>query len=295
VYWALSRSWKTPWTALSALTLYHAVPALFQVQAVAYLTNAFANAIAVMAAAIVATTSIRSLRGIVPAAALTLLAFVSHAGTLALLAATLAVTAVALAAAGDEDARGASVPIAAILIVSALMAFGAYYRHFPAVYARILERPAPGAATVAPAEPEVPVQRAEAHQTQWAPGWVPLENRIRAVPRYAHKYLGLGILVLAAAGTGDLVRRRARDRLSIVLLAWTATCVAFLIVGLVTPIDVRYYLAAAPAICVLAARGMEAAWPRRRVVRLAALSLYAWTILSGVAYWFAWFSPPLPR
>jgi hypothetical protein len=50
----VSRGWKAPREALFATAFYHVIPAPFQAQAAAYLTNAFGNAAAVAAIAIAA-------------------------------------------------------------------------------------------------------------------------------------------------------------------------------------------------------------------------------------------------
>jgi hypothetical protein len=110
------------------------------------------------------------------------------------------------------------------------------------VYRELLTRP-----HVLPAK--LPIQRAEAHQTVWVPGWPALAARLAAVPGYVQKYWGWPLLVLAFAG---LWRRRDGDVFTRSLHAWLAACAGLFVLGQLTSVDVRYYLAAAPALAVFA-------------------------------------------
>ena len=66
--------------------------------------------------------------------------------------------------------------------------------------------------------------------------------------------------MLAACGAWHLYRHGARDRLTLATAGWALSCTLFLIVGIVTPVDMRYYLAAVPAVAVVAAAGVGALW-----------------------------------
>jgi hypothetical protein len=106
------------------------------------------------------------------------------------------------------------------------------------------------------------------------------------------------VLVLSAAGLLYTVRRGATDRdgLDIVLVAWVATAMVFLLISLFTPLDVRYYLAAAPAVAALSgcttARWLASADRRWRI---ASATLFAMVVAQGVWYVVRFFGPVLPR
>lgn len=293
LYVAVAR-WRSRETALIALVLYHVVPASFQAQAVAYLTNAFAEALTTAALALIAIAAGARRRAVWFAAAgvCATLAFLAHTGSFVILTVTMTLVAGVYRLAGDRDARAASVWVAATLAVALSLSIAMYYGRF------VSRLTAPPAATSA-APAAVPVQRAEAHQTQWAPGWVPLVNRGAAVPGYVSKYLGWALVVMATAGAVLLWRARARDPLSLLLAAWVAACVFFLVVGVLTPVDVRYYLAVAPALSVLAARSWELSqnekWGQSPFLILGQAAVFGWVLVAGVWYWFAWFGPVLPR
>jgi hypothetical protein len=293
VYVVVSRGWRSAATALSALVLYHVMPALFQVQATAYLTNAVGNSAAVIAiATVVCAPQRRQWTFWMPLAALfALAAFLTHVSCLVILGATLVAIVILSTLVGDADARRRARAAAAVLILAAAFAWILYYGHFSEMYTRTL------LPTAQPAEQVtvVPIQRAEAHQTQWAPGWTPFEHRVFAVPGYISKYLGWATMALAVAGLIRLLQQRARDALSLATIAWVVTCAAFFVLSLISPIDVRYYLGVAPAMCVLAARALHDARERRAAIRMTAIGLYVWAVVWGVVYWFAWFSGTLPR
>ncbi len=80
-----------------------------------------------------------------------------------------------------------------VLLVAWAVSIGLFYSHFGDVYRDLLTRTRPIPETL-------PVQRAEAHQTMWVPGWPALVQRLAAVPGYVHKYLGFPLIVLAARG-----------------------------------------------------------------------------------------------
>ena len=62
--------------------------------------------------------------------------------------------------------------------------------------------------------------------------------------------------MLAACGAWQLYRHGARDRLTLATAGWALSCTLFLIIGIITPVDMRYYLAAVPAVAIAAAGGV---------------------------------------
>ena len=87
---------------------------------------------------------------------------------------------------------------------------------------------------------------------------------------------------LAAVGAWSLFQRRARDRLTLALLGWGTACLGFLALGILTPVDMRYYLASIPALALAGAAGASWLWDRGGAARYGAAILLAWTAFIGV-------------
>jgi hypothetical protein len=72
---------------------------------------------------------------------------------------------------------------------------------------------------------------------------------------------------------------------------WTVSCVLFLLAGILTPVDMRYYLAAVPVLAIAAGYGAAWAWsdasPLNRMMwRAAAAVFIAGTISTGFHNWW---------
>ena len=291
------RQTLSPGAAMATLVLYFATPIGFQTQARAYLTNAFAHAAATAslslfgpaAAGLVETVRVT---GFGATAALAMLSHVSSAVTLS---ASVAVLALIWIWPGHPPSwRRAGVWALAALVLAAGASWAVYYRHFDGLYRARPSAPAVEAASEAapllPARPapRVPVQRYEPHQTQWAPGWPALASRAGAAPVYAWRAYGPGVLALAAVGFPVAWRRRRVDPVASLALCTTAVCAGFLVLGLLSPIDLRYYLAAHPAIAMLGGLGAAAGHDAGGLKRLAAWLTLAAAGAAGIAYWFSW-------
>ncbi len=250
---AVRRAWKSHAVALLALLTFHAVSAEFQPHAVGYMTNAFAQPMAVAALASLAIAA--PLVAGVCALPWTVVAFLSHTGTFLTLSAILVACIAVLAATPTRDSRRLAVVALGVLILAWTIAIGLYYSHFGDIYRDLLMRSRP---TVA----KLPLQRSEAHQTVWVPGWPALLQRLAAVPGYLHKYLGYPLLVLA--GVGVWSRRCDVDVWTRVLEGWLLACAVLFALGQVSSIDVRYYLAAGPALAVFASAALVSGWSSAR-------------------------------
>jgi hypothetical protein len=119
-----------------------------------------------------------------------------------------------------------------------------------------------------------------------APGGRSISVRLRSVPRDTYLYLGIPAVLLALAGAARLWRIGARDRLTLCVAALTLACIFFLIVGILTPVDLRHYLAAIPAVAIAAGYGASAMWGAGGRQRAAASLLLAWAIYIGVQTWW---------
>ena len=285
-----------PGAALATLVLYFATPIGFQTQARAYLTNAFAHATATASLSLFgpAATGLVETARVAGFGATAALAMLSHVSSAVTLSATVGVLALLWMWPGRPPSwRRAGVCSLAAMILAAGASWTVYYRHFDGLYQARTSAPAvdvtAGAASP-PARPGplAPVQRYEPHQTQWAPGWSALGSRVSAVPIYAWRAYGPGILVLAAVGLPVAWRRRRVDPVASLALGTTAACLGFLGLGLLSPIDLRYYLAAHPALAMIGglaiAAGVDAGGPRR----VAAWLALAATAAFGIIYWFSW-------
>jgi hypothetical protein len=274
---------------LFTIGTWHALPALFQVQGIAYLTNAFGNLVAALS--LVAVVFAKKERWQLPLVIATIgatLAFLSHVSSfLILLGTLLAVMLVAVL----WKRRTLAVVAMAVAVVAATAAWTTYYRHFTSVYGELSARRADPSPPVS-----VPAQRAEAHQTVFVSGWIPLRNRIGAIPGYLGKYFGWPVIVLSMAGVLHTARRGVRrDELDIVLIAWILAAFGFLLISLFTPLDLRYYLAAAPAVAALGGTTVDR-WVSSSDQRtpIAAYGLFALVVIQGIAY-VARFFITIPR
>ena len=83
--------------------------------------------------------------------------------------------------------------------------------------------------------------------------------------------------MLAVAGLSAL--RRSDETLIRVMGGWILGCAVFLVAGVLTPVDLRHYLAAFPAVAILAGLGAASLWRRGtpgRVVTAVVLAAAMW-------------------
>jgi hypothetical protein len=145
-----------------------------------------------------------------------------------------------------------------------------YYAHFFDTYRTELARIGGETATAAPDA-----------------GGRGIAGRLESVPRYLHIYYGVPVLALAVWGATDLWRRGARDRSTLAVIGWLVACGLFLLLGILTPVDMRYYLAAIPALAFLGAVGAASAWTDGGIPRIAAAVLLSGTIYAGLHAWWS--------
>jgi hypothetical protein len=274
LYVAIRRCWKDAWAAAAAVVVYQMLPLEFRIFTVGNLTNAFAQSVAVLALAMLASARVDRPWGAHAGllAVVLAVAFMSHTSTFPLLFAACMFIAFLLRWKGDEALARVSVSVLAAAIFACVLAIVLYYAHFGETYRAELSRITSETASAAPDA-----------------GGRSLATRAATVPRYLASYLGLGALMLAAAGAWDLYRRGARDRLTLTTAGWALSCIAFLTIGILTPVDMRYYLASVPAIAIAGAAGAAALWSRPRPARIAAGALLAAVCWRGVITWYGTF------
>jgi hypothetical protein len=166
----------------------------------------------------------------------------------------------------DERTRGRAV--IAVTAIAAIAAVVLYYGHFGDVYAAQFAR--------ITGEMGKPAQLSD-------PGGRSIAQRALGVPYYLNEYYGWPALVLAGIGAGMLARRR--DTLTLVVYAWIGGTFAFLLLGVFTPLDFRHYLAAFPAIALLAGCGAARWWTKGPVLQAAAIVLIGSSVLIGIRHW----------
>jgi hypothetical protein len=236
------------------------------------LTNAFAQSVAVGALALMASGTgplVTALLAVVLA-----VAYMSHTSTLAILFVATLATAVLFRWRGGLALKTPAFAIAVATISAAVVAIVLYYAHFIDTYRAEFGRI--GHETVA-AAPDV--------------GGRTIGDRLRLVPYSLGVYLGAPVLLFASLGAARLWRAREGDRLTLTLAGWMLACAAFLVIGVITPVDMRYYLAAIPAVAIAAGYGAAWAWSfspsRHRVLwRLAAAAFLAGTISTAFHNWW---------
>jgi hypothetical protein len=276
---AAVKRWRSPEQAFWVQVLFLAVPVGYHTLAVAYLTNSVGQSVSVaaMAAAIAWPFDRRPRLGFGILTGLAAIAFLTHFGTFLLLGACLASFAVWRFQGGDRRRAG---HVAMAAVAAALISIAAFYGWFGDTYRALVARPAQ---TSVAGDAPPPVMRREAHQTQYVPGLDAIGVRLAAVPRYVDRYFGWWLLPLAVIGWFAR-RRRARDAFGDATIAWLAACAVFFVLGHISTLDVRYYLAAYPALAMLGTEAQAAG----RVLGTSAGVLAVAGATTGVAYWLAW-------
>ena len=269
LYIAVVRAGLSSLAGAMTVVLYHVVPLEFQIVTVGNLSNAFSQSLAAIALALMAASLFESARLTTLLTVVLLAAFLSHTSTFAIGTIAAGTVAVLLHVRGRAALRPAAMAIGLSVIAAATGAVLLYYAHFTDVYRSEWARISVEAATAAPDA-----------------GGRSIAERLGSVPRYLYLYLGPPVLGLAAWGTRFLRRPPSNARLAITVAGWTVTCLVFLVIGVLTPVDMRHYLAVIPALAIaagVAAAGGFAAGGRQRVL---AVVLLGWAIAIFVQTWW---------
>jgi hypothetical protein len=256
-----------------AVALYHLVPLEFGVIRVGNLTNAFAQSVSLFAFAMMAASPLRTSnwRWLLLFVIALSGAFLSHTSTFAILSTATLLTGVLFWWRGGAVLRSSAVAILIALALALIVAIAVYYAHFIDTYRAELSRLTAETATAAPDA-----------------GGRGIGSRLATVPYYLATYLGIPALALMCWGVATLWRGGPADRLALSTTGWGLACVVFLAVGVLTPLDMRYYLASIPAVAILAAIGGSAGWASGGYARAAIAGLLVWIIIE-LRGWFASF------
>jgi hypothetical protein len=271
LYGMVVRAGQSRLAGACAVALYHLVPVDFRTATVGNLTNAFAQSLCVGVLAVAAAASVRAERPLAVAGFTLLLAsaFLSHLSAFAIFAVAVLVIVGLFWWRGNATLRSPAIALLVGLAIAVAAAVGLYYAHFMETYRTELARIGAETAAAAP-----------------APGGRSILDRILAVPRDLHLYLGGPTLVLAVIGGWTLWRAGSRDRLTLTTVGLVIACLAFLGLGIVTPVDMRHYLAVVPAVALAAGIGSSQLWSSTARHRAAAIALLAWSVLIGVRTWW---------
>jgi hypothetical protein len=255
-----------------AAGVFHLVPLNTAVQVTGNLTNSFAQSwfLVVMALVMLGVVRAGATRGIVLATCAALAASLSHTSTFAILVPVLLATAVLFWWRGSGQVRASALAVAIVACLVTVLAVLVYYGHFGETYRGQVARIA--------AELGRPAAESD-------PGGRSVTARVWLVPHYVRTYFGIPVTILAIAGAAWLWRRPHRDRLALATSGWAAGCGAFLLLGVLTPVDMRHYLAFFPAMAILAGLGAAWLWRAGPVARGASVALLAAVVARGVWQW----------
>ena len=255
-----------------AVALYHLIPLGFGVVATGNMTNAFAQSLCVAALAVAASPSLRiEHRSIVALLTLALAAaFLSHTGAFAIASVAGCLIALCFWWRGGPALRSPAIAVLVATAIAVVLSIVVYYAHFMETYRTELARIGSETATAAPDA-----------------GGRGIADRLAIAPRYVAGYFGLPVLALAVWGIALLWQRGARDRATLTAAGWGLSCLLFLALGILTPVDMRYYLAAIPAVAFAAAMGGSIAWAAGGISRIIAAALLATSAIVGVRAWWS--------
>jgi hypothetical protein len=236
------------------------------------LTNAFAQSISVGALALMtlATVRLEHRAAVAGLTAVLAAAFLSHTGTFAIGSVAACVIAFLFWWRGGPALRSPARAVLLAAIAAMVIAVAVYYAHFVDTYRTELARIGGETAAAAPDA-----------------GGRGIGDRLASVPRYLGLYFGVPALALSAWGAALLWTRGARDRASLATAGWILTCGLFLVLGILTPVDMRYYLAAIPALALFAANASGIAWMSGGPARIIALTLLAGTVFVALRGWWS--------
>jgi hypothetical protein len=210
------------------------------------------------------------------AAVLLTVAFLSHFGTISVGIPTAGAIGASLFALGRGAVRRTGALLLVATVAASAVAYQVYYSHFTDVYrgtlARISEtKPSPDGMVRSPASR--------------------LADSLRVSGPPHAKTASVFQSIAVVLGGVFLWRARSRDALTLTLAGWAAGFFAMWLVGILTTIQLRTSLSAAPMFVLLAAaglaRGARLSSSARAIATLATVTL----VCAGGALWLTWLRP----
>jgi hypothetical protein len=254
---------------VAAVVWYHLIPATAWIMTWGNLTNAFAQAWFVAALVLVAALPVdwRRRRTVVGVAAVAAAAQLSHPSASAILLLAMIATALLYRRYGGDRLREASRGVWVAALAATTAAIVLYYAWFPAIYVSELDRVA-----------SVVAERAIDDESTFA-------RRFASLGTAPVRFFAWPAMLAAAVGIWRLRRDLAPVRLTLLLAGLALACLLFIGLGLVTPINLRTHLAAAPAVAVLAAMGCVWAFRSHWALRTAAALAVMAGCWAGAEIW----------
>jgi hypothetical protein len=107
----------------------------------------------------------------------------------------------------------------------------------------------------------------------------------RFIRALRYEFYGLPLLAGGIVGVVVLGARRASDAWMRALAGWLAVVIAFFVLGLVSPVEMRAALSAQPVVAALFGFGTAALWSRGALGKIAALVLGGAVAGRGLLDW----------
>ncbi|MFI5177658.1 MAG: hypothetical protein ACHQO8_03805 [Vicinamibacterales bacterium] len=267
----------------ASVAIYHLLPLSFGVIVTANLTNVFAQSLATMALVAAGSVAAREADGSSPpgarfgpgagvwlVAALAAAAFLSHTSTFAVLGAQLIFASAALLLSRNDAWKRGGRSLGAAALIAIVLSIAVFYAYFLDVYREAFTR----------------IAAETGHATAAAGGRTPLA-RLLDVPRGLNLAFGLPAGLLAIGGLVRVLVDRRPSPVGRLIAASLAACLMFLVVGIVTPVDLRHLLAALPLVAMLAAIACADGWRTGGFARIAAIAGFAWMLWVAAVSWMA--------
>ena len=256
--------------AVGTVVAFHLLPLGFGVIVTANLTNVFAQSLAMITLVVAGLVIARIASDDKPAAgvawtsacaigALAAAAFLSHTSTFAVLGTQLVLAGAALLVSRRPSWRPAGRTLILAAIGALIFAIAVYYAYFMDVYREAFTR----------------IARETGHATAAAGGRTPI-TRLIELPRGLTVTFGLPAMLLGVVGAIRIARDRSPSPMRTLVVMWLIACGLFMIVGIITPVDLRHLLAALPIIGIFAAVGFAGLWRSGSGGRWAAVAAAAW-------------------
>jgi hypothetical protein len=278
LYAAARRQWNDRVTALLAAALWPFARASAQALGHANLTNLFGQGLFGVAMGLLAWSAARPRTSKWPVAAaggVLVMAFLSHFGTLLVGVSILATVGMILIGFGGAHLRSLGVWVLIVTLAAAAVSYGVYYSHFNEIYRKTITRVISGADK-------------QAKNSMVAPAGLKARRWITEDP-FSNDYglPGLPLFVGASVGAVLLARTRRREGMTLLLAGWALVWVSFSALGIVSRVELRTNLAAAPMFVGLGAYALGTVALRSRTgAALATVGVLA-VVWSGVQVWLS--------
>ena len=228
--------------------------------------------------------------------AIAALAQLSHVGTFPQVLGAMLALAVAYRGVGGVELRAPALWIGGMALAAAVFSVVIYYGHFGEVYGALGKVSGRGT-TVTGRGPEAV---APAPSLLRRGGPTP-STAVRAVTGadVGLEAVGWPLVSLALIGAVRLASTESRNRLTLVVLAWSAASAAFLAGAMLMPVEDRFYrynvefigrvfFAGYPAVVILAAAGAAWCWRAGRLGQAASAVLVTAAVWVGARSWWSW-------